>query len=124
VRKLTEAAIFRILSRRARRLFNAHGIRTTDWLFGLHQSGNLTERYITGVIRRLPMGITEIYFHPAVAADAAVAQGEAQREVEILTGPAIRGALHEVGARLTNFAELARSPRDTILESEMRDPPR
>ena len=36
-RKIVEAGIFRALSRRARRLVDSHGMRSTDWLFGLHQ---------------------------------------------------------------------------------------
>src|SRR5229473_2228995 len=60
-RKLIEAVIFRALSRRTRRIFAARGIRTTDYLFGLHQSGNLTEDYVLGVIARLREGVTEIY---------------------------------------------------------------
>ena len=106
-RKLVEAVIFRALSRRARRLMAAHGIRGTDWLFGLHQSGHVTEDYVLGVIRRLSPGLTEIYFHPALDIGGSPPSAEAQREVQILTSPAIRDALRQTGARLTNFAELS-----------------
>lgn len=64
-RKLAEAVIFRSLSRRARRMMAQRGIGSTDCLFGLHQSGHLTEDYLLGLIKRLRAGSTEIYFHPA-----------------------------------------------------------
>ncbi len=108
-RKIVEAGIFRALSRRARRLADARGIRSTDWLFGLHQSGHLTDDYVLGVITRLRPGLTELYFHPAADLGGDPPVLEAQREVAILTSPRIRAALEEQGVRLTNFAEIARA---------------
>ncbi len=108
-RKLVESVIFRSLSARMRRLMAARGLKSTDWIFGLHQSGHLTESYLLGVIDRLPDGVTEIYFHPAADLGATPPPPEAQREVEILTGAGIRHALETRGVKLTTFAELARS---------------
>jgi hopanoid biosynthesis associated protein HpnK len=107
-RKLVEAVIFRALSRRARRKMARRGIKSTDWLFGLHQSGNLSEHYMLDVIARLRPGVTEIYAHPAADVGGRPPPEEAQREVEILTSPLVPLALAGAGARLTNFAELAR----------------
>jgi hopanoid biosynthesis associated protein HpnK len=113
-RKLVEAVIFRSLSRRARRKMTRRGIKSTDWLFGLHQSGNLSEHYMLDVIARLRPGLTEIYAHPAADIGAAAPPAAAQLEVEILTSPLLPLALKEAGAGLTNFAELARAAaRDT-----------
>jgi hopanoid biosynthesis associated protein HpnK len=107
-RKLLEAIIFRALARRAGRKLAAREIRSTDWLFGLHQSGHLSERYVTGVIARLRAGTTEIYFHPAADLGAGPPPASAaQAEVAILTSAAVRDALSANGVRLTNFAELA-----------------
>lgn len=108
-RKLVEAVIFRALSRRARRRMARRGIKSTDWLFGLHQSGNLSEHYMLDVIARLRPGLTEIYAHPAADIGGTPPPVEAQREVDILTSPLVPLALAGVGAQLTNFAELARA---------------
>ena len=105
LRKLVEATIFRTLSRRARRLMASRGIRMTDWLFGLHQTGHITEDYVAGVIARMPAGLTEFYFHPAEHAENTAAR----REVAVLTSVRIRDALAAANVRLTNFAELARN---------------
>jgi hopanoid biosynthesis associated protein HpnK len=107
-RKLVEAVIFRALSARTRRRMVERGIKSTDWLFGLHQSGNLSERYVLGVIARLRAGTTEVYFHPAADVGGTPPPAEAQSEVEILTSPALKAALAAADARVTNFAELAR----------------
>jgi hypothetical protein len=108
-RKVVEAGIFRALSRRARRLADSRGIRAPDWLFGLHQSGHLTDAYVLGVIARLRPGLTELYFHPAIDLGGTPPAVEAQREVAILTSPHVRMALEGQGVRLTNFAEVARA---------------
>jgi len=108
VRKIVESVIFRALSRRVRRKLNARGIRSTAALFGLHQSGHLTEEYILGVIARLPPGLTELYFHPAADLGGPPAL-EAQSEVAILTSHRVRAALDEQGVRLTSFAEVSRA---------------
>jgi chitin disaccharide deacetylase len=106
-RKIVEAVIFHALSRRARRKLHERGIRSTDALFGLHQSGHLTETYVLGVIGRLPPGLTEFYFHPAADIGGQPPALEAQSEVSILTSPRVRAALAGHGVRLTNFAQLA-----------------
>lgn len=108
-RKIVEAGIFRALSRRTRRLVDSCGIRSSDWLFGLHQSGHLTDAYVLGVIARLRPGLTELYFHPATDLGGAPPAIEAQHEVAILTSPRVRAALEGQGVRLTNFAEVARA---------------
>lgn len=107
-RKLVEAVIFRSLARRTRRLLDERGIRTTDWLFGLHQTGHQSEEYVAGVLRRLRPGTTEIYFHPAADVGAIPPPAAAQAEVAILTSPRIRAVLDASGAQLTNFAAIAR----------------
>jgi hopanoid biosynthesis associated protein HpnK len=107
-RKLVEAAIFRTLSRRARRRAAARGIRSSDRLFGLHQSGHMSEGYLIGVIERLPAGITELYFHPADDVGGVPPSPATQRDLQLLVNPSIRAALERRGVTLANFGELAR----------------
>jgi chitin disaccharide deacetylase len=110
-RKLVESVIFRALSRRTRRKLDERGIYSTDALFGLHQSGHLTEAYILGVIARLPCGLTELYFHPAADVGRAPPAREAQAEVAVLTSSRVRDAMAKQGVRLTNFAQIVQADR-------------
>jgi chitin disaccharide deacetylase len=110
-RKMIESIIFRTLSRRMFKLMQTRGIRTTDRLFGLHQTGHVSEAYVVGLIARLPTGTTEIYFHPAEDIGAMPPRSAAGIETQILKSPRIREALMDAGARLTSFAEIARAPR-------------
>ncbi len=111
-RKVVEAVIFRLLSARMRRLAKARGLKSNDWLFGLHQSGRFTESYLHGLIPRLPQGVTEIYFHPAADVGRTPPPAEAQREVALLTDPRLKELLAANGVKLTTFAEIARQSRN------------
>jgi chitin disaccharide deacetylase len=56
----------RLLRRQAR----AAGIVTNDHCFGLAWSGHMTHERVARLVRNLPDGISEIYFHPATEQDA------------------------------------------------------
>jgi hopanoid biosynthesis associated protein HpnK len=108
MRKLVESVIFRTLSRRTSRMMAERGLTSTDALFGLHQSGHLSEDYVVGVIDRIRDGTTELYFHPAADIGGVPPSAAAQLEVEILTSPRVRDAIARNGVELTTFADLAK----------------
>jgi hopanoid biosynthesis associated protein HpnK len=108
MRKLVESVIFRTLSRRTSRMMAERGLTSTDALFGLHQSGHLSEDYVVGVIDRIRDGTTELYFHPAADVGGVPPSAAAQLEVEILTGPRVRDAIARNRIELTTFADLAK----------------
>jgi len=107
-RKLVESIIFRALSLRTNRLMVERGLTSTDALFGLHQSGHLSEDYVVGVIDRIREGTTELYFHPAADIGGVPPAPEAQREVEILTSARVRDAIARNRIELITFADLAK----------------
>jgi predicted glycoside hydrolase/deacetylase ChbG (UPF0249 family) len=118
--KFIESMIFRTLSRRTCKLMKSSGIRSTDQLFGLHQTGHMSEAYILGLISRLPPGTTEIYFHPAEDIGADSPPVPSRIEAQILKSQRVRDALTNSGARLTNFAEIARAKDPPGQEAKMR----
>ena len=107
-RKLVESIIFRTLSRRTRRMMTARGLASTDALFGLHQTGHLSEDYIVGVLDRIRDGTTELYFHPAADIGAVPPALAAQLEVEILTSQRVRDAIGRNQIELITFADIAK----------------
>ncbi len=111
VRKIVESVTFAALTASARRRLAAHGIRHPDQLFGLHQSGHVTEAYLLGVLQRLPPGATEIYCHAAVA-DAEARRWrppgyESEAELAALTSPKVRAAIAAAGIVPISYGELA-----------------
>lgn len=108
-RKLRDHVIFRWLSGRAGRRMRSRGLTGNDCLFGFHQTGRLSERYVLSVLERLPEeSTTEFYFHPAMETGGVLPMWPSQSvETAILTSPAVRRAVEGHGIRLTTFRELA-----------------
>jgi hopanoid biosynthesis associated protein HpnK len=114
-RKLTEAAIFRALVRYARPRLEAAGIRYPDYLFGLHESGRMTEPYLRFVLARLPAGVTEIYTHASFLDDEArrwrPAHYESEAEVRALTSREIRRLIERQQIELIRYTDLGVAAR-------------
>ena len=83
----------RVLRRQACRA----GLATNDAVFGITWSGHMTADRILRLAVKLPPGLSELYFHPAVAADEVIAQlmpgYEHAAELQALGDPAISAAL-------------------------------
>ena len=57
-----------------RRQAHAAGLSTSDYCFGLAWSGHMTRERVSALLRALPEGVSEIYFHPAAARDPVLAR--------------------------------------------------
>jgi chitin disaccharide deacetylase len=64
VYKLFHFLIFGILTKMYRKKLLKRGFRFTDAVYGLLQSGNMNETYVSDLLNNLKEGISEIYFHP------------------------------------------------------------
>jgi predicted glycoside hydrolase/deacetylase ChbG (UPF0249 family) len=111
VRKVMESVTFRGLVRWALPRLRAHGMRYPDQMFGLHQSGHVTESYVLGVVAALPPGVTEIYCHASqVDVEARrwrPADYECEGELAALTSARVRAALDAQGVTRMSYRELA-----------------
>jgi len=56
--------IFAGLSERARRPLATTSVRSPDRLYGLRRTGRIDARWLGETLRRLPTGVSELYFHP------------------------------------------------------------
>jgi hopanoid biosynthesis associated protein HpnK len=110
LRKRWESFMFAQLSRVAERKLHARSIAFPDALFGLHQSGDVNERYILELLPRLRGGVTELYCHPAFLPCQEVRYWTPtyRRDVELaaLTSPTVRAALTEHGITLMCYRDL------------------
>ncbi len=108
--KIAQGLIFALLCRRAARRARAAGLVSNDHLFGLLNDGRMTEDYLLGLVERLRPGVTEIYSHPGLNADAELqrwAPGyRRQEELAALLSPRLKAALAAAGVAVTDFREL------------------
>ncbi len=103
---LLTASWSRLLKARLRRA----GVRSNDFVFGLHDSGRMDAELVLRFLRHLPQGVTEMYFHPATRrcpeTDRTMSGYHQQRELEALTSPAVRDAVLASGAQRVAFSDL------------------
>ena len=93
-----------------RRRLQRAGLRTNDHIFGLAWSGGMVEERILKLIPRLPDGVSEIYFHPAIertpALVAAMPSYRHPEELATLLSPLVRRRIVESGIRLVDYGDL------------------
>ncbi len=77
-----------------RRLAARHGLRAPDRVIGLAWTGAFTAERLAEALARLPSGVTELYFHPAMAGGfpGAAPGYRYPQELAALTDPRIRAA--------------------------------
>ena len=90
------AAVMTPWALRARHRLRRAGLLTNDALFGLYDTGAMTEAAWLRLVPRIGPGLTEIYCHPS-----------STDELAALLSPVVRAALDRAGIHRTSFAAAA-----------------
>jgi chitin disaccharide deacetylase len=96
--RLSHYLIYRLLSARARPVLRRLGIKHTDQVFGLLQNARVDEAYVTGLLRSLPPGDSELYSHPSL--------GDFRHEFDALVSPRVRALVTAGDIRLIRYSDL------------------
>lgn len=89
-----------------RRRMRAAGLLLPDQVLGLRCSGQMTAARLAGLIRELPVGLSEIYLHPATGPYAGSAPGyHYADELAALMSAEVRAACRDISAQLGGFAD-------------------
>ncbi|MGK7874290.1 MAG: hopanoid biosynthesis-associated protein HpnK [Xenococcaceae cyanobacterium] len=109
LRKLIWSFIFTRLRNYGDRLLKSKGIGFAERVYGLLQTGHITETYLLGLIPQIRADLVEIYAHPAIAISEEPTNGPpgaGQVELEALLSSRVREVLVESGFELTNYNAL------------------
>jgi predicted glycoside hydrolase/deacetylase ChbG (UPF0249 family) len=93
----------------ARKVFEAHGIRSTDNFRGMALVGNASNRNMRHTLGRLPEGTTELMTHPGShnpSGEPFDADPQRQTEVNVLLNPELKTELKEREISLCSYADL------------------
>lgn len=106
--KLVWAGVFGRLRRYGEGLLKSKGIRFADRVYGLLETGCMTEEYLLGLLPQIEADLVEIYSHPAIAIageplNGSLGAGEA--ELAGLLSVRVGEMLIANGFELTNFGK-------------------
>ncbi|HRR40008.1 MAG TPA: ChbG/HpnK family deacetylase, partial [Syntrophales bacterium] len=93
-----------------RRKIRKAGVHSNDFVFGLGDTGSMGLQKVLRFLDRLPPGVTEMYFHPAVrnCPELSRESGHSRHVLEFaaLVDPAFRRALAAAKIRRISFCDL------------------
>lgn len=101
-RSLTAAGLAPWVRFMLRRVRTTH-LQCNDYVFGLHDSGGMTVELVLRLLPRLPDGVSEIYFHPALAS---ASREDGELELAALVCAEVREALQSQGIQRIAFSDL------------------
>ncbi|HEU6447697.1 MAG TPA: hopanoid biosynthesis-associated protein HpnK [Verrucomicrobiae bacterium] len=96
--KISHAAIFEMLSKRARKRFAEKKIRHAEITFGLLQDSRVDEDYILKLLMDLPDGDSELYSHPSL--------DKFKHEFDALVSPRVKEKIEALGIKLIRYSDL------------------
>jgi hypothetical protein len=96
--RVSHAAIYQWLSRRAREPLRQRGIKHAQITFGLLQDSHVDEDYILKLLPELPPGNSELYSHPSL--------DEFKHEFDALVSPRVKEQIKKLGIELIRYQDL------------------
>ncbi|MBD2356396.1 hopanoid biosynthesis-associated protein HpnK [Tolypothrix sp. FACHB-123] len=107
--KLVWSGVFGRLRSYGESLLTTHGIKFAQRVYGLLQTGNMSEQYLLGLIPQIQADLVEIYSHPALVQPEEPLNGlpgAGEIELAALLSEQVRQVLTINGFELTNYHQL------------------
>jgi chitin disaccharide deacetylase len=105
--RLASWLFYYLQTRRIRRELMAGGIPSNDHVFGLYDSGAMTEDRVLRLLDQLPGGVSEIYCHPATrrweGPDNLPSSYQVEEELRALLSPAVRMKIEAQGLKTSSY---------------------
>ena len=102
-RRFFNWAFYAGLTHRMRRKLEAAGLALNDQVFGVNDTGGMTEARILAYLENLPDGITELYAHPAVGSGVGPESYPSVEEYRGLVSPVVRAKVAALGLHPLSF---------------------
>ena len=102
--KIVWSIVFGQLRRYGEGLLKAHNIKFADRVYGLLQTGDMSEKYLLGLIPQIQAELVEIYSHPDLINTEINHRGEV--ELAALLSQQVRELLTVKGFNLSNYLSI------------------
>jgi len=105
--RLASWLFYYVQTRRIRRELTASSIPSNDYVFGIYDSGAMTEDRVLRLLDQLPGGVSEIYCHPATrrceGPDNAPSSYQSENELAALLSPEVKKKMAAQGLRTSSY---------------------
>jgi len=107
--KLLWWTVFQLLSRHAEKRLRGRGFLTAERVYGLLESGAMTEDYWLGLLPQLSASTNEIYCHPEIAGLARDSSNRfGEQELKALLSAQVKSLLNAQAIELITYRDLER----------------
>ncbi len=99
-------SVFGLLRRAGIQILRSPGIQYTERVYGLFQTGKISESYLLSLLPRITVDCVELYAHPAISLPGepfSGLEGSGELELAALQSQKVRRTLLEYGFELINF---------------------
>lgn len=103
LRRFFNWAFYAGLTHRMRKKLESAGLALNDHVFGVNDTGGMTESRILAYLENLPDGITELYAHPAMGGDDRPQSYPSVEEYRGLISPVVRAKVAALGLHPLTF---------------------
>lgn len=113
-------SVFSQLRLQAQSRLEKAGIKVMERVYGLLQSGEMTEAYMINLISQIQANSIEIYLHPAAALPGEPLNGpvgSGEQELAALLSDRVRDVFETAGFTLTNYCNLKLLARRKMISS-------
>ncbi len=105
--RLARSLFYSLQTRRMRAPLRAAGLAANDHLFGLYDTGALSEARLLALLEQLPEGVSELYCHPATkrwdGPDNLPPDYQPEAELAALLSPAVKSKIAASGLKPLSF---------------------
>ena len=85
----------------------AAGVACNDYVFGLSDTGRMTRDRVLALLRELPDGVSEMYFHPASRrAPGMPAHAQPEAELAALLDPDVASYIADAAIKISSYGQL------------------
>ncbi|MFZ2447806.1 MAG: hopanoid biosynthesis-associated protein HpnK [Syntrophobacteraceae bacterium] len=105
------ALVFKLLAALMRTKLRGRGFGFASRVYGNLLTGNISREYVLSALDKVPPGVSEIYFHPALLPDPGPddpKKVQLLRELVILLDPEVRSKIDTLGILPANYLDLDR----------------
>jgi hopanoid biosynthesis associated protein HpnK len=103
--KLAWAIIFKLLSRWCLNRLSGHSLKITPRVYGLLQSGHMSEIYVLKLLQNQNINSAEIYFHPDISEER-IDFGPNSGDLSTLMSPKVKSFIQQNHIQLITYSTL------------------